>query len=96
MAKPSCHVAYCVYAATGEGSTIVLAVGGSARHAEKIFKQRTDEFFHVDMEIVPLDDTERIGIEAVTKMIPPYALTELLTNPPGTTEYYSHLHFNLA
>jgi hypothetical protein len=48
------------------------------------------------MEIVPLDDTDRAGIGVVTEMVPRYALEALLTNPPGSTEYYSHLHFNLS
>lgn len=96
MTTETCQVAFCHYAATGEGCTVILAVAGSAYRAEMLFKERTNEFFHIGMEVVPLDDTKRKGIGVVTDLIPPYALKEFLKNPPGTTEYYSHLHFNLS
>lgn len=94
-----CHVAYCYYYATGEGVTVSIAIGGSARHAESLFKERAHEFFHPGMVVIPLDGSaapEQEDAKYVLGLIPGPVLDQMRKNPPGSTEYFSELHYNLT
>lgn len=94
-----CHVAYCYYYATGEGVTVSIAIGGSAHHAESLFKERAHEFFHSRMVVIPLHGAtapEQEDAKYVLGLIPGPVLDQMRKNPAGTTEYFSELHFNLA
>ncbi|GAA0719268.1 hypothetical protein [Dokdonella soli] len=96
MKSECCYLAYCYYYATGEGVTVILAIAGSAYRAERLFKERADQFFHRGMAVIPLEDSEDPEARYALSLIPDPVLTHLKKNPTGTTEYCSELHYNLA
>lgn len=89
-------IAYCDYFATGEGRTLIVAIGCSAIHAEKVFKEYTDPYFHIGMVVVQLDDQPNDLLKSLLKLIPKRVLKLIKAHPPGTTEYYGRLHYNLS
>ncbi|MGH8051527.1 MAG: hypothetical protein ACREPB_12780 [Arenimonas sp.] len=86
------HIAYCHYYATGEGVSIFIALGGSYKHAESIFKKHVPEYFHLGLVIRPISLKE----EEVERFLPLPVLDLFATNPSGTTEYFSTVHYNLS
>lgn len=90
------HVAYCIYYATGEGVTVFIALGGSSNHAEKIFKDNAPEYFHRGMEMHEMGTDPSEQAAAAIGMIPARVLEIFDSNPPGTTDWFSMLHYNLS
>lgn len=88
------HIAYCEYFATGEGVTVMVAVGCSALHAERVFKQHADPYFHIGMVVGRLNSGDP-RVQNMMRMVPPAAL-QLFECPEGVPQYYGEIHFNLS
>ena len=92
-----CYVAYLHYYATGEGVTIIFAIGGTPEQAKSYFNARAPEYFRGDVDVASLaSTTSEPGLEIIREMVPESVKRILTKNPPGTTQYYSELHYNLA
>lgn len=89
------HVAFSLYYATGEGVTIFVVMGSSANHAENVFREKVPEFFHAGLQVFSWDEASS-QFDEVKRYIPQPVIELLTTNPKGTTEYFSHTHYNLA
>ncbi|MEG3190916.1 hypothetical protein [Lysobacter sp. D1-1-M9] len=86
------HVAFCEYYATGEGVTVLIAIGLGPQHADELFRERADSFFHRDIKVKPLDlsDTD---VQRIAKWIPEPVL-EAAKEPSGRLQYYGEFHLN--
>ena len=89
------HIAYCEYFATGEGVSVFIALGGSYSHAESVFKKHVPDYYHVGLIVHPLV-LPRNGGEQIIGLLPQPLLDLFSTNPDGTTEYFSTVHYNLS
>ena len=89
------YVAFSLYYATGEGVTIFVAMGSSAKHAEKVFREKVPEYFHAGLQVFRWDDVSS-ELDEVKRYIPQPVIELLATNPRGTTEHFSHTHYNLS
>lgn len=88
-------IAYCFYYATGEGSSIYIAVGSSRKHAECLFRERVPEYFHRGMIVRDwLETTEEL--EMIKTFVPAQVIDLITDHPPGTTEHFSLTHWNLS
>ena len=86
------YVAFCEYYATGEGVTVFIAVGCSRRHAEELIRQRADPFFHVGIEVKPLDLSDSDG-QRIARWIPGPVL-KAAQEGSGGPRYYGEFHLN--
>lgn len=50
-------IAYGIYYATGEGMTIFVALAASPQHAERIYRESVDQYFHPCMAIAQWGDS---------------------------------------
>lgn len=92
-----CYVAYLLYYATGEGVTIIFAIGGTPEQAKEYFNARAPDCFRGDVDVAPLaSTTNEPALAKIREMVPESVKRTLTKNPPGTTQYYSELHYNLA
>ena len=89
------HIAYLRYIATGEGVRIFVAVDSSYVKTERLFKRNVPEYFHVGMRVLPLD-SEDVEMSHLLDLLPQAVLKLFSDTPPGTTEYFSTVHYNLA
>lgn len=90
---PEVHIAYCDYAATGEGRTVMVAVGYSASHAERVFRLGADPYFHPGVVVARLDSPDP-EVRRMAQMIPPAVLSVLARQADGLPQYYGELHWN--
>ena len=88
-------VAFSLYYATGEGVTIFVAIGSSANHAEKVYRENVPEYFHAGLQVFRWDDASS-EFDEVKRYIPQSVIELLSGNPRGTTEHFSHTHYNLS
>lgn len=93
-AVTSTYIAYCDYFATGDGVTVIVAVGCSASHAERVFKQHAQPYFHPGMVVGRLDSADP-EVRRMVRMVPAPAL-QLLERAEGVPQFYGELHFNLS
>ena len=89
------YVAYSLYYATGEGVTIFVAIGSSANHAEKVFRDKVPKYFHAGLQVFRWDDASS-EFDEVKRYSPQPVIDLLAGNPRGTTEHFSHTHYNLS
>lgn len=89
------YIAYSFYYATGEGVTVFIALGGSPEHTEQLFRARVPEYFQAGMKLCPLDNAAE-DVVRIKAMVAGSVLELFERHPPGTTEYFSHLHYNFA
>lgn len=89
-------ISYMNYAATGEGVTSCLAVGGSALQAEAQLKETLPEFFHQAMVTASIDIDANDEVKKMIKWIPDPAIEILRQLPLGTGYYVSEIHYNLS
>lgn len=89
-------ISYMNYAATGEGVTSWLAVGGSALHAETELKEKLPDFFHQGIVTAPIDIDADDEVKMMIKWIPDPAMEILRQLPLGTGHYVSEIHYNLS
>lgn len=88
-------IAYLLYYATGEGATVFIALGASAKHAELHFRSNVPEYFHPGMTVKRwMDSTEEL--ETIKTFVPAQVIDQMTQNPPGTTEHFSVTHWNLS
>ena len=90
------HIAYFNYAATGEGQTVMIALGGSAQHAKTIFQKNTPDYFRDGMEVKCLADTRSAEVATMLEWIPQAVMDCIKTTPAGTSDYYGTFHVNLS
>ncbi|MFC3815037.1 hypothetical protein [Lysobacter sp. GCM10012299] len=89
------YIAFCDYFATGEGRTVMVAVGCSPFHAEQVFKQSAHSYFHAGMVVAELGSPEP-ETRRMAMMIPDPVLRTFQRKPSGTPQFYCELHFNMA
>lgn len=89
------HVAYVRYFATGEGVRIFVAVGNGYVKTERLFKVNVPEYFHVGMEVKPLD-SEDAKMAQLIDLLPQAVVKLFAENPLSTTEYFATVHYNLS
>lgn len=90
------YLAYCNYYATGEGVTVMLAAGGTENCARSAFLENAPDYFHRGMELKEICGDASSESKQMIRWIPQPVLDLVARNPPGTTYFYSKLHFNLA
>lgn len=90
------HITYCDYYATGEGVTVLIALGGTAESARETFQQSAPTYFHQGLVEDVLVEDAGPNTRRMQRWVPQAAMDIIATNPPGTTTYYAALHFNLA
>lgn len=88
-------IAYGIYYATGEGMTVFIALAASAQHAERIYRESVDEYFHPCMAITQWGDSSE-DLEFVKPHVPAAVIELLAENPPGSTEHFCRTHWNLS
>ncbi|ODS64307.1 MAG: hypothetical protein ABS41_03345 [Arenimonas sp. SCN 70-307] len=88
-------VAFSLYYATGEGVTLFVVIGSSVNHAEKVFRDKVPDYYHPGLTTFRWDDPSPDFVE-VKRYIPQPVLELLAKNPRGTTEHFSHMHYNLS
>ena len=91
LSDSGCRIAYCEYSATGEGVTIMVAVGCSAIHAVHVFKRHADAYFHPGMVVDRLD-SEDPKVMQMMRMVPVAAVERF--GLEGYPQYYGEVHFN--
>lgn len=89
------HDAYVRHYATGEGVRIFVAVGKGYVKTERLFKVNVPEYFHVGMEVKPLD-TEDMKMAQIIDLLLHAVVKLFRENTPRTTEYFSTVHYNLS
>jgi len=90
------YISYMNYSATGEGVTSYVAVGGNARHAEKLLKDRLPEHFHPFIVTAPINANVEGEVKKMIEWIPMPAQKILSQIPPVAGEYVTRLHYNLS
>ena len=90
------YLAYCNYYATGEGVTVMLAAGGTEDCTRIAFLEHAPDYFHRGIELQPICEEASSESKQMIRWIPQPVLDLVAKNPPGTTYFYSKLHFNLA
>ena len=86
------YIAYLDYYATGEGRTILIAVGSTAKQANAIYDNNVHEYFKGNATVVHFNKAP----EHIAKFVPEIALNVFEKNPPGITDFFTTLHFNLS
>jgi hypothetical protein len=89
------HIAFARYFATGEGVSIFIAVGGSYALAEDIFRKNVPEYFYPCMKVEPVESQDE-EVLLITALLPEAILKIFSDNLPGSTEYFSKVHYNLS
>lgn len=88
-------ITYGIYYATGEGMTIFVALAASNQHAERIYRESVDEYFHPCMAIAQWGDSSE-DLDLVKRHVPLAVIELLAKNPPASTEYFCRTHWNLS
>lgn len=96
MQTSHCFFAFNEYFATGEGMTVWIALGGSPEHAEQVFRAHVPAYFQQGMTVARLSDPELADARTTRRFVPDAILELIEGNPPGSTTYFSRLHFNLS
>lgn len=96
MELAKCHIAYAEYGATGEGATVMVALGGSATHAENLFRSTFDQFFHIGMVVAPLNEIPEDDAPRILRFVPAVAVDLIEENLPGQADYYCQLDCNMS
>lgn len=96
MSNRDCFIAFSNYYATGEGATSLLALGSSREQVEKVFIAKADPYFHPGRSVLVLNDETSEEAQRMPRFVPAAVIDLIRENPPETTEWFSHLHYNLA
>ena len=95
MDQDQIAVAYGIYYATGEGMTIFVALAASPQHAERIYLESVDVYFHPCMAIAQWGDSSE-DLDVVKPHVPSAVIELLAKNPPASAEYFCRTHWNLS
>lgn len=92
--KPtSIFAAFCDYFATGEGRTVIVALGATPQEALTLFEERAPSHFLSGVEIIEFDRTERSKPNAAEKWL---AAELLARSEHGPITFFGIFHQNLS
>lgn len=87
------HIAWCEYEATGEGRTVMIAVGNRKSAATNIFKCNFNDYYHVGMQCDSWDHVP----EGIRAFIPePVKVIYNRTKGLCLVEYHAEFHINCS
>ena len=92
--EPLFYTCWCNYFATGEGSTLMIAMGSTRSMAEKVFINRFGEYFFKGAETV-------VGVPIIEgcdflRFVPAYILDMYTIDRIPWLEYSQSHHYNLS
>lgn len=90
------NIAFCHYYATGEGVSLFVALASSREAASDLFRENTPAFFHQGLETSPVPNLDNPDVKRACTIVPEWVVDLVKTNPPGTTEFYAQVHWNLS
>jgi hypothetical protein len=92
------YVSYMLYAATGEGLTVAIAVAGGAHYAATVLKEKIPSYFHPAIVTAPFNPAMTLQgtAQPLRELVPNEYLQHLRKAPSGAGHYFSEFHFNLS
>lgn len=89
------YAAFCDYFATGEGRTVIVAIGATAEEARLLFEENAPAFFAPSMQIEELTQAYVRDSGAVTRWIPA-GVIERIASSVGPLRFYGMFHQNVS
>jgi hypothetical protein len=89
------YVAICDHFATGEGRTVIVAIGATVEEATILFKEMAPAYFASSMRITELAPEDAVDLNAVTRWIPA-GVIERIARSDGPLRFFGMFHQNLS